>query len=569
MKTLRTFPARCIATAALLLAVLFAAPLRAEESLKDVAERLDEVLADKKLYAEHKERELERLKELFGRQSASAEYEYEINTRLSEAYKKYQLDSAITYARKAVEPARRLGDPALAALAEIRLAGLYSYGGKFRESEELLQRYRAQALPAGVLPAYYEAYHHFYSHYATIANQPGYSAQASAYRDSLLAVLPDSSFSYRINQAYNLLGAQRTEEAESLLHALEGQVGRDTPEYAGVAYALGVAHGRTGERDEQKKYYMLSVIADVKNAIRENQSFFDLAIISYRDGDMDEAFRYAQLAMEDAILSGMQFRTAQLSTFYSIINASYREQEARANGKLKSYLLCISLLTLFLILLVGYVYRQMRKVSLIKEKLAETNSRLESLNAELNEKNTLLEGSNAKLSEANAVKEQYIAQFFDLCSAYIDKLEEYRKGLFKLGANKQYDLLMRKLKSTSVAENEAEELYAHFDKIFLNLYPTFVTDFNALLEEDGKIVPRKGELLNKELRIYALFRLGITDSVKIAAFLRCSLSTIYNYRTKIRNKAVCDRGDFEEQVMKIGRKSSLSNYIIKEYFKNN
>ena len=104
MKTLRTFPARCIATAALLLAVLFAAPLRAEESLKDVAERLDEVLADKKLYAEHKERELERLKELFGRQSASAEYEYEINTRLSEAYKKYQLDSAITYARKAVEP---------------------------------------------------------------------------------------------------------------------------------------------------------------------------------------------------------------------------------------------------------------------------------------------------------------------------------------------------------------------------------------------------------------------------------------------------------------------------------
>ena len=118
-------------------------------------------------------------------------------------------------------------------------------------------------------------------------------------------------------------------------------------------------------------------------------------------------------------------------------------------------------------------------------------------------------------------------------------------------------------------ENEAEELYAHFDKIFLNLYPTFVTDFNALLEEDDKIVPRKGELLNKELRIYALFRLGITDSVKIAAFLRCSLSTIYNYRTKIRNKAVCDRGDFEEQVMKIGRKSSLSNYIIKEYFKNN
>ena len=121
--------------------------------------------------------------------------------------------------------------------------------------------------------------------------------------------------------------------------------------------------------------------------------------------------------------------------------------------------------------------------------------------------------------------------------------------------NKQYEALMRKLKSTTVADNEVEELYAHFDKIFLNLYPTFVTDFNNLLEEDGKIVPRKGELLNKELRIYALFRLGITDSLKIAAFLRCSLSTIYNYRTKIRNKAVCERDHFEEMVMKIGRRT--------------
>ena len=549
------FKLRLIATACLLAAVPFIAPLHAEETLKEVAKRLDLVLADKKLYVEHKERELERLKELFGRQTASAEYEYEINTRLSDAYRKFQLDSAIAYAQKAVEPARQLADPALRALAEIKLAELYSYGGKFRESEDLLRRYHAKSLPVRVLPAYYEACGHFYSHYATIANQPGYSEQTVAYRDSLQAVLPDSTFSYKINLVYELLGAHRIQEAENLLHTLERQVGHDTPEYAGVAYALGVVHGRTGERDEQKKYYMLSVIADVKNAIRENQSFIDLAIICYRDGEIGEAFRYSQFAMEDAILSGMQFRTAQLSTFYSIINASYQEREARTSSKLKSYLICISLLTLFLILLVAYVYRQMRKVSLIKEKLAVTNSRLASLNAELNEKNTLLEGSNAKLSEANAVKEQYIAQFFDLCSAYIDKMEEYRKGLFKLGANKQYEALMRKLKSTTVADNEVEELYAHFDKIFLNLYPTFVTDFNNLLEEDGKIVPRKGELLNKELRIYALFRLGITDSLKIAAFLRCSLSTIYNYRTKIRNKAVCERDHFEEMVMKIGRRT--------------
>ena len=146
------FKLRLTATACLLAAVPFIMPLHAEETLKEVAKRLDLVLADKKLYVEHKERELERLKELFGRQTASAEYEYEINTRLSDAYRKFQLDSAIAYAQKAVEPARQLADPAFRALAEIKLAELYSYGGKFRESEDLLRRYHAKSLPARVLP---------------------------------------------------------------------------------------------------------------------------------------------------------------------------------------------------------------------------------------------------------------------------------------------------------------------------------------------------------------------------------------------------------------------------------
>ena len=101
-------------------------------------------------------------------------------------------------------------------------------------------------------------------------------------------------------------------------------------------------------------------------------------------------------------------------------------------------------------------------------------------------------------------------------------------------------------------ETEQGELYKNFDAIFLNLYPSFVEDFNALLNEDERIKLRSKNLLNKELRIYALLRLGITDSVKIASFLRCSLSTVYNYRTKIRNKASVSRETFEKMVMKIG-----------------
>ena len=208
----------------------------------------------------------------------------------------------------------------------------------------------------------------------------------------------------------------------------------------------------------------------------------------------------------------------EISKFYPIINASYQTQEAQGKRQLMTYFLLISLLTLFLILSLAYVYRQMRKISAIREELVNTNACLVKLNGEISETNNLLQERNIQLSESNHIKEEYIAHFLDLCSTYINKLEDY----------------------------------VNFDRIFLGLYPTFVRDFNALLQPEERIVLKSEDLLNKELRIFALMRLGVTDSVRIAAFLRCSLSTIYNYRTKVRNKALVPRDEFEGWVMRIG-----------------
>lgn len=174
------------------------------------------------------------------------------------------------------------------------------------------------------------------------------------------------------------------------------------------------------------------------------------------------------------------------------------------------------------------------------------------LNGEISETNDLLQERNIQLSESNHIKEEYIAHFLDLCSTYINKLEDYQKSLQKKAMNKQLDELFKMLRSTRMVENEVEALYVNFDRIFLGLYPTFVKDFNALLQPEERIVLKSEDLLNKELRIFALMRLGVTDSVRIAAFLRCSLSTIYNYRTKVRNKALVPRDEFEGWVMRIG-----------------
>ena len=197
------------------------------------------------------------------------------------------------------------------------------------------------------------------------------------------------------------------------------------------------------------------------------------------------------------------------------------------------------------------MYKQVKRLVKTRKELCHSNQQLEKLNADLQQMNQNLEEANLNLEEANLIKEEYIAHFFNLCSAYIDKIENYRKLLYKKASKHQFDDLTKVLKSTTVVEQELEELYKNFDTIFLNIYPHFVTHFNALLEEGEQILPKKGELLNTELRIFALIRLGITDSNKIAEFLRYSLRTVYNYRTKVRNKAKGERDAFEEKVKRI------------------
>lgn len=525
-------------------------PIYAVDDLKAMSEYLDHIIDNKESFTKQKEHDIANLKNLLKKKNSSLEYRYEINLKLYNEYKKFKLDSAIYYAERNVQIADTLNNANLKYLSEINLATSYSYAGCFRESEAILKKMDSARLPKEILCEYYMAYFRFFEHYGAISNRPNLE-QVRLYRDSLLQVLDPSSFDYKINMVGKYVDQGKNDNAEKILFDLLGTEEVDTPNYAIITHYLGYIYGTKGRRDLEKKYYIMSAIADVKSSIKENSSFLRLALIYHESGDIAKAFKYTQSAIEDAVFSQVQFRTAQMAGFYSIINASYQAKEAKTNAALKTYLILISVLSLFLILLVIYIYKQMKKLSRVKKELSNVNTQLTELNKELNEANDLLHGKNNQLQESNLVKEQYIGQFFNLCSTYIDKMENYRKVLYKLGITRQYEELIKILKSTAVVDNELDELYTHFDSIFLSLYPTFVTDFNDLLADNEKIVLKSGGLLNKELRIYALLRLGITDNVKIASFLRCSMSTIYNYRTKMRNKAI-DRDKFEDMVMCIG-----------------
>lgn len=529
----------------LLLSGLLALASCRQDETQSLSEYLDYVIENKHIFEAEKEERISRLRNLLGVSNLTPEQEYEINTKLYEEFRKYKLDSAIRYVERNLEIARQLDNKRLTYLSNMYLAQLYSFSGMCVEANQILRSIRSSELSRDLLPVYYEANNRYFQHYATLSSQRSHLHEMNIYRDSLMMVSDPGSFRYRIHLSYKLMGNGKMDEARAILDELLEEVGKDTPLYAETAYAYGCFYRLNKDPEAEKKYFMLSAIADAKSAVKENASFHTLALMYYDQGDLSRAFKYTQAAIEDAVFSNVQFRTTQMSKFYSIINSIYQAKEAKSKSKLQHYLILISVLSLFLVLLFIYVYQQIHKLYRIKEELSRTNGRLMQLNDELHEKNT-------QLTDSNIIKEQYIARFFDLCSMYIDKLEDYRKSLNKLAQNRQIDELYKQLKSTSMMENELDELYKNFDAIFLNLYPTFVADFNALLVEDERIVLKSEDLLNKELRIYALLRLGITDSVKIASFLRCSLSTVYNYRTKARNKAAISREDFEKMVMRIG-----------------
>ena len=516
-----------------------------DNDLKSLTDYLDHIINNKYLFTEQKDQKINSLKSLLSEKNFSLEYEYELNLKLYNEYKKYKLDSAIYYVEKNLLIADSLQNPEFSYDSKIKLASIYSYSGMYREAESILKNINSRDLPKELLPDYYEAYSKFFEHYGLVSHQRKYKGPSDIYRDSLISVLDPTSYRYKINLAHKYINHNETELAEQLLFELLKTEDIDTPNYAMITHYLGELYKIKNNLDTQKKYYTLAAITDIKNAIRENASFRELASIYYENGNIARAFKYAQSAIEDAVLSGVQFRTAQMSEFYSIINASHQRKEANTKSQLQLYLILISILSVFLILLFAYVYKQMRNISNIKEELSSTNNKLVKLNNELND-------SNEHLSEANHIKEQYIIHFLDLCSDYITKMEDYRKELNKIALNNQFDKLIKKLKSTTLIDIEIEELYKNFDAVFLSLYPTFVSDFNSLLSEDEQINLKSEDLLNKELRIYALLRLGITDSTRIASFLRCSMSTVYNYRTKVRNKAVVPRDEFENIVMKIG-----------------
>ncbi|MDR1226519.1 MAG: DUF6377 domain-containing protein [Prevotellaceae bacterium] len=508
---------------------------------------------NKYVHVSKKENKISEIKKMFETPDITAEQRYNINFKLYNEYKTYISDSAIYYVRKSTEIAETLKHPMWIYESKLDLVSLYIIAGMYIDGINILESVNTKNLPDWLLVKYYDCYKQLYIYYSN--NNPYtliYAEKSKLYRDSLLNVLDKESNHYKIVYAEKLDDENRLDEARLILEQLLNCTESDTHEKAVLTYALANIYKKEKNIDLQKHYYATSAICDIKNSIKENASMQALASILYETGEVEKAYSCIKSSMEDAMFCNARLRTYEISQIFPIIDFAYQENTNKQKSELQLFLILVSILSLFLIVAVVMVYRQMKWVVRIRKQLYYTNVKLNELNADLQSTVHQLNDVNKELSEANQIKEAYIGHFFDLCSTYINKFEKYQNILNKKAVEKKLDELYKMLKSKEMIDNELKGLYENFDNIFLHLYPNFVDEFNSLLTENEKFLLKPNELLNVELRIFALIRLGITDSSKIASFLHYSANTIYSYRTRVRNKAAVPREEFESLVMKIG-----------------
>ena len=190
------------------------------------------------------------------------------------------------------------------------------------------------------------------------------------------------------------------------------------------------------------------------------------------------------------------------------------------------------------------------ELSKTNTELSKTNTDLSNTNTDLSNTNTELSNSNAELANTIAKRENMANAYINLCYQYIERLDNLRKLVIrKIKANQQQELLSM-LSSSKRTVEANQNFFLQFDKIFLSLYPSFITELNTLLVPEAQIQLQNEDELTPSLRVAALIRLGITESAKIAGILSYSPQTIYNYRSALKNNAI-DKNRFEENLQKL------------------
>ena len=546
---------RCLLHVSILcLTILFAMSMYScSDGDSALLERLDDRIANSEVYDNMKIERIDSLKSLLAK-ADNPKRNFELNRQLFLEYQSFVCDSALYYINVNIAQARKAGDDYWLAVSLIAKADLVAKAGIFTEALKILQSINSHVLPDDIKDNYYQVCGTTYQYMSEYADGSeyidGYQAKITAYRDSLLSIPNIDKFAYETEYGSRLLEQGRFDEAIDFFIERIGNHQSGTREYAVIASVLAYAYSLAGDVGNQEYYLVLSAISDIEGSIKENLALRSLAELRFKADDVSHAYYYLRKSMEDANYYSARMRKNQSANILPLVTSAYEAKQKHMQTQLKTLVVAISALVVGLAVAVVFIIKQLRIVSRSLRLVSITKDKLIRLNDELRQTNAALTATNTALTESSCIKEEYIGKFMGLSSNYISTLEKYRKMLYQQAASGNIEGLHKALRSTSIINDVLKEFYHTFDTAFLNIFPDFVAQFNLLFPDGDRIQLKEGEMLNTELRVFALIRLGITDSAKIADFLRCSITTIYTYRSK-RKKRALNPAAFDDDVMKI------------------
>lgn len=547
------------------------AALNSGLSTQQLLDSLDSSLGKSAAYTAEKERRISSLRRRLS-QTANPEQRFWICRNLVDEYSSYNSDSALHYIDASTAVGRQAGRREWIDEMNLNRAYIYAATGLLAEAESALNEVDPRQMTPALATEYYNRLLFVLTHKDQYLGKNSltrpYSERAKAMLDSVSRLMQPSDPQYIWFLAWrSMTDPAKTREAIPVVEkALESST-YSTREEAMNAWILSRLYELTGNSDMMMRYLILSAIADVRTSNKEIASLEEISNRLYQSNDLERANDYISHCLQLANDYKSRVRVGRLADLQYHITKAYSQRNDRQRRKLNVYFIIALVFAAGLAVAMLFLYKQNRRIHRSKTELdrsnAQLNSKVEELSLtrrQLKEANDRLEilyrnmrDEAGELAAGNDAKERYIADIFAICSDYISKLDEFRRNIYRKIVAHNFDEVKELTKSHELSHGEIKELYQNFDSIFLKVYPNFVDDFNTLLRPDERVAMKKPGVLTTELRIYALVRLGINDSVKIARFLHCSTQSVYNARMKMRNKSDISKEQFAEAVRRLGK----------------
>jgi Domain of unknown function (DUF6377) len=514
---------------------------------------LHKAISQTAVYEDIKLKRIEGLKNVLNKSSpAEPNEQYNFTFKIYEEYKTFNYDSAFLYVNNLLVLANRLNDTVKIIQAKVSQSFILLSAGMFKETFESLNSINISGVPDSLKAEYYtltgRLYYDLADYNGDHFHVTQYNRKATNFIDSALKLYPVNSFAFQYFSGLRNLKADNLDSAAKSLEALHVRKDLTLHQLALVTSTLSRIYTLKNLLPEATGLLIEAAIADIKSSTKETIALFNLADIFYQKGDLKNAAVFIQKANEDAVSYGARQRKAQINPLLQLIQSQKIISVEEQRKNLLIFIVFISFLLLIVIVFAIIILRQIKKIKIARAKLIEANNQLSAANQEKEIFNLRLQKSNARLLEADKIKEEYIGYFFNLDSELFLKIEKFKTALDKkIAEDRLADIKF--IVNKFNLKDEKEDVLKSFDKVFLKLFPDFVSIFNSLFREEDQVKLKEDQLLNTELRIFALIRMGITENEKIAQILGYSVNTIYTYKTKIKNKSLVANEAFEEKIM--------------------